>query len=88
VLAVAPNYRIDVRDNEKRKPQPARPGILYSGSAAFLHLEPGQSVKQEYPVWDDYDLSKPGKYTIQVSRLDRETNTRVKSNTITITVTP
>ncbi len=35
-----------------------------------------------------YDLSKPGKYTVQVSRFDDTTKVWVKSNTITLTVTP
>lgn len=35
-----------------------------------------------------YDLRGPGKYTVQVSRFDNETKTWVKSNTITLTVTP
>jgi hypothetical protein len=35
-----------------------------------------------------YDLSKPGKYTIQASRFDDESKTWVKSNTITLTVVP
>jgi hypothetical protein len=39
-------------------------------------------------VSDLYDLSKPGQYTIQVRRWDDETKTWVKSNTLTVTVTP
>ncbi len=35
-----------------------------------------------------YDLSRPGDYTIQISQFDDETKTWVKSNTITVTVTP
>jgi C4-type Zn-finger protein len=33
-------------------------------------------------------MSKPGKYSIQVERIDDESKTVVKSNTITVTVTP
>jgi hypothetical protein len=35
-----------------------------------------------------YDLSKPGKYTIQVTRRDDASKTIVKSNPITVTITP
>ena len=35
-----------------------------------------------------YDMSRPGDYTIQVSHFDDETKTWVKSNKITVTVTP
>jgi hypothetical protein len=35
-----------------------------------------------------YDIHEPGTYTIQVAHLDPESNTVVKSNTITVTVTP
>jgi hypothetical protein len=37
---------------------------------------------------DFYDLSAPGQYTIQVRRWDDETKTWVKSNTLTVTVSP
>ncbi len=35
-----------------------------------------------------YDMSRPGDYTIQILEFDDETDSWVKSNTITITVTP
>jgi hypothetical protein len=48
----------------------------------------GEERTQVIAVNDLYDLSKPGQYTIQVRRWDDETKTWVKSNTITVTVTP
>jgi hypothetical protein len=48
----------------------------------------GEERTQGVSVSDLYDLSKPGQYTIQVRRWDDETKTWVKSNTITVTVTP
>lgn len=35
-----------------------------------------------------YDLSNPGKYTIQVQRMDPDSKVLVKSNIITVTITP
>jgi hypothetical protein len=35
-----------------------------------------------------YDLSKPGKYAIQVTRPDLGSRTLVKSNAVTVTITP
>ena len=48
----------------------------------------GEERTQVVSVSDLYDLSKPGQYTIQVRRWDDDTKTWVKSNTITVTVTP
>lgn len=36
----------------------------------------------------EYDLNKPGKYTVQASRLEADGKTDVKSNVIALTVTP
>jgi len=52
------------------------------------NYKPGQQRTQVISVNDLYDLSQPGQYTIQVRRWDDETKTWVKSNTITVTVTP
>lgn len=53
-----------------------------------LHYDLGQERTQIVNVNDLYDLSKPGQYTIQVRRWDDETKIWVKSNAITVTVTP
>lgn len=50
-------------------------------------LGPGKTVMQKLALSKEYDLSKPGKYSIQALRGDT-TTTDVKSNTITLTVTP
>jgi len=84
----------DVKDAEG-KPVPLTPG------GQDLRKQYGIGHGQVIPVPQDktasageviisglYDLSQPGVYTIQVSRFDSETKTWVKSNTITLTVTP
>jgi hypothetical protein len=67
------------------------------------HLRPGtcgklsnpQHIKAGGHIWESfpnphelYDMSRPGEYSIQVSLYDDETKTWVKSDTITVTVTP
>jgi hypothetical protein len=51
-------------------------------------VEAGKSYDDQVNVADYYDLSKPGRYTIQAQVVDPETKILVKSNTVTLTVTP
>jgi len=53
-------------------------------------LQPGESISYFAPVSEWYDLSKPGIYTIQVSQhVSSDPNSAVvKSNKVTVTVTP
>jgi len=57
-------------------------------SGACLVVKSGKSMTEEVSVSRLYDLSKPGKYVIQVSRVDEVTGMFVKSNAIAVTVTP
>jgi hypothetical protein len=68
----------------------AAPGALLDGSMILVQpLNPGEEGKHFLMIGKLYDLSKPGKYTIQVTRLDLEdTRIPLKSNTITVTVEP
>ena len=55
------------------------------GSVFTATAHPGDKIEEELILNKEYDLSKPGKYTIQV----RERNPKfqaIKSDTITITV--
>ena len=61
---------------------------LPTGGGSVLFIEPGKSVTETIAIPGLYDLSRPGKYTIQVQRLDHVTMNTVKSNTITVVVTP
>lgn len=61
------------------------PGSSYNLS----RVKPGDTLRAgAVTVGGLYDLSRPGDYTIQISQFDDETKTWVKSNTITLTVTP
>ena len=59
----------------------------FVGSVFRATLQPGKTQTDEIDVSKEYDLSKPGRYTIQAQRWDDESHTNVKSNTITITLT-
>lgn len=59
---------------------------VWAGSFFSAPLAPGKVITQTLALTKEYDLSKPGKYTVQASRGDGQT--RVKSNIITLTVTP
>ncbi|MGD0793035.1 MAG: DUF2135 domain-containing protein [Terriglobales bacterium] len=51
-------------------------------------MPPGEVMKTEIRLSDLYDLSVPGKYTVQVRYYDDENKEEVKSTTITVTVVP
>src|SRR5690348_13128629 len=63
---------------------PGRAGGSPHGLAVLP--EPGATFSEDLDLSNLYDLSRPGKYAIQVSRLDLESKTEVRSNTITVTV--
>jgi hypothetical protein len=53
------------------------------------HIKVGGHIWESFPNPHElYDMSRPGEYSIQVSLYDDETKTWVKSDTITVTVTP
>lgn len=84
-------FRIDVRDESGHamKKEALHPETM-PGSFASSTLAPGESVVQEDCVSWHNDISHPGTYTIQASRVisNDERNGLVKSNIITITVLP
>ena len=63
-------------------------GSFYSGSELTVTVEPGKDSYAAIIANQQYDLSRPGKYSIQVSHWDYESKTIVLSNTITVTVVP
>jgi len=92
------NYELNVRDSQGNAVQPAprnwvdkdgrHHARIRAGSVTALSLEPGEAMKHEFDVRDFKTLAQPGKYTIQVQRTDDESKSEVKSNTLTVTVTP
>jgi hypothetical protein len=57
-------------------------------SGGHIPVDPRGTMEDRMNVSRLHDLSQPGKYTIQVERYDDESKTFVKSNTITVIVTP
>lgn len=87
-------YSFEISDssgNKIDKVRSSHPELEGTGSFRLCTLAPGQSTSPDENLLSrEYDLSKPGTYTVQVSRgISRdEKKGVVKSNPITITVTP
>jgi hypothetical protein len=93
---------IDVRDeNGKLAPQTqygkkikgdeSTPPAATNASSMAVEMKPGETARAHIQVTKLFDLSRPGKYTIQVDRFDRLENGSgawAKSNIITVTVIP
>jgi len=84
-------YRYDVRDSNGN---PVGERVIEPADSAATHakyhkLAPGESQFTIASITTLYDLSRPGKYTIQVSQpvSDNIQDGVVKSNTISVTVT-
>jgi hypothetical protein len=79
--------RFEILD-EHGKPVPKRhyPNEeLRGGSVRFRDIKPGETITQPQRVSALYDMRKPGKYTIQVWKRNRDYD--IKSNILTVTVT-
>jgi hypothetical protein len=89
-------YQYDVRDArgnlaERILPVPGHPEIKDNSSIWPCILKLGESTSIDSIVSRRNDMSRPGKYVIQVSRFivsGHKESGVVKSNTITITVAP
>jgi hypothetical protein len=62
------------------RPEKENSPMPYTTSFLFTSLAAHESMKDTVPVSQYYDMSHPGKYTIQLSQ------GRVKSNTVIVTV--
>jgi hypothetical protein len=89
------DYALGVRDSQNRIPPETEfarksKGRGYFSNETVFTLQPGETLPKEMLVISKfYDVSRPGKYTIQVSRaVPKElVGGTVKSNAITITIT-
>jgi hypothetical protein len=88
-----PNFRFDVRD-DRGKPVPKRTyphaELGVTGEPVNRTIAPGETLTQEQRVSALYDMRKPGKYVIRVSRRasDNPRDGEIKSNAVTVTVVP
>jgi len=49
-------------------------------------LKPGDKTQDGRSLSEEYDLNKPGKYTVQASQFDWKSRQTVLSNVITINI--
>ncbi|MCU1240459.1 MAG: hypothetical protein JWO71_1185 [Candidatus Acidoferrum typicum] len=68
--------------------EPTKKPILINESLFQVTVQPGKTLKDDVDISTLYDLTQPGKYTVQVERVDPISKTVVKSNSIIVTVTP
>ena len=61
--------------------------LMITGRNIVITLKPGKSVYEDLPLTDEYDLSKPGQYSIKVERTFPGIG-HFSSNVITVAVTP
>jgi hypothetical protein len=93
-------FRIDVRDAEGEPVRESAWGQKVHGTdtnrkpfmgSVFggpIPLKPGQTFEIKRMIAKEYELNRPGRYTIQAERTDPKSNLVVKSNVIRITVIP
>lgn len=83
-------FRFEVRDEHgklvRKRTYPYEE--LRTGSVSFRSISAGQTLTQPQPVSVLYDMRKHGKYTIQVFRGVSDKSGEIKSNIVTVTVTP
>jgi hypothetical protein len=84
---LAPETRLGREINNHTTPEDERTPQIRISNGASRPLMPGKTFIDHVNVSTMYDLSQPGKYTIQFRRYDEESKTTVKSNKITVTVT-
>ena len=87
------SYRIDVRNAAGREVE----GTAYAREArtrqqtegrSVDYVQPGMSSVQTAHLGRLVNLSRPGRYTVRVSRVDPATHAVVKSNEVTLNVVP
>jgi len=87
VDGVDTGYTYDVRDSAGNPAQ--KKSIVMSGSIRLAKLKPGGSVEKGTLVSRIFDMTRPGQYEIQLSRaVGGPKDAVVKSNKITVTITP
>jgi hypothetical protein len=83
---------LDVRDQDGKPvaETPERIKMRHMPLHPYRHrpLKPGDSATAEIILNRDYDLSKPGKYSVQAVATDPATRTTATSNKLLVTVLP
>jgi hypothetical protein len=89
------DYAFEVRDSQNRIPPETEfarkaKGRGYFSNDHLFYLQPGESLpKALLVITKFYDLSRPGKYNVEVSRVTPKElgGGTIKSNVVTITIT-
>jgi hypothetical protein len=76
------------KNNHKTAEDRADPIEISSSNSVDRTLNRGRSYTDRVSVSEVYDLSHPGKYTIQVRQYDEDSKSFAKSNKITVTIAP
>jgi len=81
-------YEYDIRDSNGHLYERKTHTGPISDTSKIRTLKPGESMEESTLVSEEYDLSRPGEYVIQLSRRihGNPGDDAVKSNSITITV--
>lgn len=58
----------------------------FPGSGSQVSIAPGETAKDSVFIDDQFDLTQPGTYTIQLERVDPASRVLVKSNVVTLMV--
>jgi hypothetical protein len=77
-------------ETEHKKQLVCRPGtgeLEITGRNIIVTLKPGESSSEDVLITDQYDISAPGMYAVQVDRTFPEVG-HFQSNVVTVNVTP
>jgi hypothetical protein len=93
---IAQMFDVNVRDSAGASVPETAVGMHVHGKTAepplisgpVKTISPGKEIDRNTDLTRIFDLAKPGTYTVQVTRMDFDQKVLVKSNIITITVTP
>lgn len=87
-IAEAPQTCVSGNRYSASKPPTQRCGPFCTSADIELANRDCGLLREELVISQLYDLTKPGKYTIQLERYDAESKTTIKSNTISVMIVP
>jgi hypothetical protein len=61
---------------------------VFPSNGTLVRIAPGETATDAIAIQRQFDLSQPGTYTVQLERTDHATNLLVKSNAVSLTITP
>jgi hypothetical protein len=60
-------------------------GVGCGGHGQLAVLKPGETLTEEADLSKEFDIKKPGRYTVRAERFDKESKAAVKSDAATVT---